>query len=857
MVGVCGAETGGERPPRTGGDLGGGRARLVVYNHLDRRDDCLGTTTRPLPEPISLFGGGCAKRRRFERLLVSPCASWCVERSKSIVGPAGQLGTMQKASEMVQGRIEMDGEKDKRKSEGSNGDCDVEGGQGRVAGERQREVVVSGGVGGKSGREWWELKGMKKKWGGERKRKKISEVEKKRGVTMVVHAMLREKMEGGYEEKFVETMDAMVDVRLLLGGERGIFGEGRHKRDLYKRHQLRKEGGGDGGFPGKSKWGVAQAKRIWGLVEDPISDGGVARDRVQAANEVIGMIHKDTRKRDRYASAATALNGSSMDINRVLNWLMGMQRWDVLQQVEKSTALLGASVVLCGECSTPKTESAASERVVSVQRSIQDMRTRFGCLRLSRTYVVHKGGLLVVVVIGPVAELAELQNCVVPFMLMLNPRATIAAKAPVSHLIARELFYSAAHSRRLVWAMANAALLLGHSTGDVQSHKAMAAALSSVLVQEHAQGAEWLQHAHDVTRARCAVIEIAQASGSHDVQMARTVLALCRGHMGCLADNETVRQLGLVVSRAGAGAGGCAQSTSRLRELCDRTVFRGASGSTRVGMAAAGLICGAIGMTPLLSGLEKASILESTARVLRPTVGEKTTRKLPAKHLRLLSHARVLESWTVAFQKPVQRQFTGLSEARGNKPQMALIRKAQRMAKAIQSRRRGYTIVNRNGTTGLQGEPPINVLAQEHPAFDVRALQHLVIFFRKAESRAVCEGGDEMLLEGEDLATCTEMHRFEYPCTVGTDGTARMLSDVFPATRSGTPMDDLPYPAAIIGAVYDPLPGVKASTRLLKPQAPPRAPPLPPWNGDSPKQMSRGCTYFSQMWVGIDQRPAN
>ena len=138
----------------------------------------------------------------------------------------------------------------------------------------------------------------------------------------------------------------------------------------------------------------------------------------------------------------------------------------------------------------------------------------------------------------------------------------------------------------------------------------------------------------------------------------------------------------------------------------------------------------------------------------------------------------------------------------------------------------------------------------------MRALQRLVTFFREAESRAVCEGGDEMLLEGEDLATCTEMHRFEYPCTVGTDGTARMLSDVFPATRSGTPMDDLPYPAAIIGAVYDPLPGIKASTRPQKPEPPSRQAP-PPWNGDSPKQMSRGCTYFSQMWVGIDQRPVN
>ena len=172
VVGVCGAATGGERPPRTGGDLGGGRARLVVYNHLDRRDDCLGTTTRPLPEPISLFGGGCATRRRVKRLLVSAGASWCVERSKSIVGPAGQLGTMQKASEMVQGRIKIDGKKGTKNNEGSNGDCDVGGGQGRVVGQGQREVVGGRGVGGKGGREWWESKGMKKKWGGERKIKK-------------------------------------------------------------------------------------------------------------------------------------------------------------------------------------------------------------------------------------------------------------------------------------------------------------------------------------------------------------------------------------------------------------------------------------------------------------------------------------------------------------------------------------------------------------------------------------------------------------------------------------------------------------------------------------------------------------
>ena len=759
---------------------------------------------------------------------------------------------MQKAEEMVPGRNSNDGDGGKSGNKESDGDGDASSGQGRAARERQGKVVGGEWMGCGGGREWWELKGMTKEWKEKKRKRKRSEIEKKRGVTMVLHVMLREAMMGCYEEKFVQTMDAMDDVRLLLGGERGVFGEGRHKLDVYKRRKARDEEGERGcgreEFSSKSKWGVAQAKRIWGFVDDPAADGGVAMARVEAASEMIGMIHKDTRKRDRYASAATALNCSSMDINRVLNWMMGMQRWDVLQHVEKATGLLSASVLLCGECSTRQTEAAAAEKVVSVQRTIQDLRDRFGCLRLARAYVVHKGALLVVVIIGPVAELAELQNCVVPFMLMLNPRATVSAKAPASHLVARELFYSPSHSRRLAWAMANASLLLGQATGEFQSHKAMCAALSGVLSQEPAQGPEWVQHAHDVTRARCAAICLVRVGVGDGVGVMHTMLALCRGNMGCIADNEAVCKLGAAVARTRSE--GCGQATSRLGELCSRPAFAKGRGSTTVSMAAAGLICGAIGMLPVGAATEKACIAECVARVIRCPTVIPCPPALRTNHLRLLSRAGALGSWTVGYAKPVHRQFTGLSETRGDKPRMALLRKIQRTAKAIQSRPMGSTIVNKNGTTGLLGDTPLNLLLKGHPAFGIHELQCLVAFFRRAESHGVCEADEEMHLGGEDASTCAEMHRFEYPCTVGNDGRARMLSDVFPATRTGTPMDGLPYPASIINAVYDPMQYLKQRTHPCKPAPPPRV-------LAHRRQEGRSCSYFSEMWTGVDSRPMN
>jgi len=698
-------------------------------------------------------------------------------------------------------------------------------------------VDGSGGLGEESGRGWWELKGMRKKWKEEKRKGKVSDIEKKRGVTMVLHVMLREGMNGCYEEKFVKTGEAMGDVRLLFGGERGIFGEGRHKLDLYKRHKMRGGESGEGGrgFSDKAKWGVAKAKRIWELVGEPTSDGGVTKGRVDAANEMIRLIHKDTRKRDRYASAATAMNCSSMDINRVLNWMMGMQRWDVLQQVEKAKGLLGATVVLCGECSTPQAEAVAAEKVVAVQRSIQDMRARFGCFRLCRPYVVNKGSLLVVVIIGPVFELAELQNCVVPFMIMLNPRATVSSKAPVSHLVARELFYAPAHSRRLVWAMANASLLLGHATSTEQSHKALAAALAGVLGQEATQGASWVQHAHDVTRARSAAIGMVVSRECHDVGMMSTILALSRGNMGCLVDNEAVRRLRSTTPTC-MGGEVCMQWTSRLGELCSRSGFD-KEGATSVSMAAAGLICG-------------GTLAEHGGCLLRCPATEKTGPTLRTKHIRSLSDAGALGSWTTGHTKSCNRQFTGFSEKRGDKTQMALLRKVQRMAKAIQSRADGFTIVNKTGTTGLTGTPPRNLLLQGHPAFNTTALQRLVVFFRKAESRAFYKEGGELVLDGEDVLTCAAMHMFEYPCTVGTDGTARMLSDVFPATRTGTPMDELPYPASIIDAVYDP---VQCDKTQARPNKPPPVRPAPP----NTRQQIVQCSYFSQMWIGVDERTLN
>ena len=292
-----------------------------------------------------------------------------------------------------------------------------------------------------------------------------------------------------------------------------------------------------------------------------------------------------------------------------------------------------------------------------------------------------------VVIIGPVAELAELQNCVVPFMLMLNPRATVSAKAHASHLVARELFYSPSHSRRLAWAIANASLLLGQSTGEFQSHKAVSATMSSLLSQEPAQGPEWVQHAHDVTRARCAAICLPQVGIGDGVGVMHTILALCRGNMGCLADNEAVCELGVAVAHTGSE--GCVQSTSRLGELCSRPAFAKGRGSTNVSMAAAGLICGAIGMLPGGASIDKACIAECAARVLRCTAVVSCPPTLRTNHLRFWSRAGALGSWAVGYAKPVHRQFTGLCETRGDNPRMALLRKIQRMAKAIQSRPMG------------------------------------------------------------------------------------------------------------------------------------------------------------------------
>ena len=381
------------------------------------------------------------------------------------------------------------------------------------------------------GREWWEERGRKgeEKQKVERRKDKImSGGRMKIGATMIMGVELLEgSKQKDHKERVSEVGKSMGDLKLLLEVECKEVGGSRGGPDVYSRQEMRREANmllQSGEERSKiAKWGVNRVREIWYALEDPAIDGGEIDGRVNAADEIIDAIAAGKRSRDRYSSHASIMVCSPMDVNRVMNWMASLQKWDALRQVEESDVLLGASVILCGECIDKESEIHAAERVVAVQRTLADLRKRFRSLSSCRSYVVHRGPLVVVVLIAPKKELFEIQNCITPFLLMQNPGSNAYAQAPCCHLIARELFYAADNSRRLFWAIANMTILVECALSISRTHASIATMVSSALT---APAVEWRQIIGTLSRNRYAILALFSVSSSSHEERLWAVLPL-------------------------------------------------------------------------------------------------------------------------------------------------------------------------------------------------------------------------------------------------------------------------------------------------------------------------------------------
>ena len=284
-----------------------------------------------------------------------------------------------------------------------------------------------------------------------------------RGVSIMLHKEIRDN--GGdkdYGKNFKEAMGTVAEIKgiLLAGGRReyeAIYGEPLEER-------LKGLGGrGQVVDNQKVEWGVERVTELWGALQSPAKDNWSTAGKVAVASAIATKVNKTKRKRSRYHGSVVATDCKVVSPRIVINSVIGSTKLKILKQYQSSAGALAAVYIKCGECSGAEEEASAAERVVAVQRSIQDLRAKFGCFRESKSYVVHTNSTMVrVVLVGPVGEIDELKNCIVPFCLMSDACSyTNATKwAPVSHLVARELFYAPDGSRRLLWALANASLLL-------------------------------------------------------------------------------------------------------------------------------------------------------------------------------------------------------------------------------------------------------------------------------------------------------------------------------------------------------------------------------------------------------------
>jgi hypothetical protein len=677
------------------------------------------------------------------------------------------------------------------------------------------------------------------------------------GATMILgmelfHDSKKEK----HVERASEVGKGLEDLKLLLAVECKGAGGSRGGPDVYRRQEMRREAtmllAGGGERCRIAKWGVTRAKEIWSALEDPSVDGGEIQGRVAAADELIDAIAAGKRSRDRYKSHATAMQSSPMDVNRVMNWLASLQKWDAMRQVEQSDVILGATVILCGECTDSASEAEAAERVVAVQRTLTDLRRRFGSFSSGRSYVVTRGTLVVVVLIAPTKELFEIQNCITPFFLMQNPISNAFAQAPSCHLIARELFYAADNSRRLLWAVANMTLLTERALSVSRKHSTIAGLVSSALT---APAAEWQQIIAALSRNRCAILAIFSVPGTSPRERLQAILPLLvptttkpewrAVDMSTLVSKSTIREMRTTTRCRKEGI--AHQVWIRLNELVNRPVFDLDDPVTQlIGPAATSLLAGAYTcltgtVSTLVTGCNEVCKKKSKSKVQS------------SKHISRLNTAGFLASWTLPKMAQQGRSYTGFKRSRDDgatKEYMAEMRQAARKQKKTRKVKDGSTMVQLDSATGLDGDLPSNRLIDSSARFSPETLVTLMRTMRWAENQQLQPDTKPFELTGEDSETARMSYRFQYPCTIAQTGEVGLLSETFPATRTGAPMEAMPYPMTMISAVYDPIQAPPTCVTVPPPKPPPKPPPRPP------PRPHRECEYFSKMWESIDPRPS-
>ena len=469
------------------------------------------------------------------------------------------------------------------------------------------------------------------------------------GATMILGVELLEgSKQTDHRERVSEVGKSMGDLKLLLEVECKEVGGSRGGPDVYRRQEMRREANmllESGEERSKiAKWGVNRVRAIWSALEDPTIDGGEIEGRVAAADEIIDAIAAGKRSRDRYSSHASMMTCSPMDVNRVMNWMASLQKWDALRQVEQSDILLGASVILCGECIDTESEINAAERVVAVQRTLTDLRKRFKSLSSCRSYVVNRGQLVVVVLIAPTKELFEIQNCITPFLLMQNPGSNAYAQAPCCHLIAREMFYAADNSRRLLWAIANMTILVERALSISRKHASIATMVSSVLA---APAVEWSQIIGTLSRNRYAILALFSVPSSSPEERLWAILPLLlpitksnklrHCDMSTLIQKHKVREMRDRTRYPPNDVDH--QVLTRFAELVNRKNFDSDEPSTQlIGPSATSLFAGAHAC------LTKSAALCVTR--CNETDKKQTKTQRHSKHISKLADAGLLASWT-------------------------------------------------------------------------------------------------------------------------------------------------------------------------------------------------------------------
>ena len=646
------------------------------------------------------------------------------------------------------------------------GGLDAEGNGGEVSDiegfhQRRDDSNVGGSSGkGENRRKCSELVGSK--WMGEdgRKEKRIrilmDEKETRRGVSIILHKELRDIEGGGdYGKKFKDAMGTVAEIKgiMMAGGRReyeAIYGGPLEERlaGLGVRGQV---------VDKKTvEWGTERVAELWDALRSPVNDNWSTTGKVAKAGAIATKVSKTKRKRSRYHGSVVAMECKVVSPRSVINSVIGSTKLKILKQYQSSVGVLAAVYIKCGECSGAEEEASAAERVVAVQRSIQDLRKKFGCFKECKSYVVHTNSTMVrVVLVGPVGEIDELKNCIVPFCLMSDACSyTNATKwAPVSHLIARELFYAPDGTRRLLWALVNTSLLLRSAIGGVRYRRVVDKGVEAMFALEAEKGDSRMKVFVTAARDRCALITVAKSPAFLDddnkLGVWHTLAALTApvGHQRFANVNAVALIRGAIAAMSG-GHTTCPQAVLRLKELVNRPCFfKGAR--HRVNPTSASLLAAAVGMpvvTNHLTAQELGVVVstvvssEDTPDQCPPIMGDSKPSK-HSKHIATLSIRGFFDYWVTPKPAGVigaARVLTGLTKGSSkDKSHAARMKREQRKLNFVKHKPPGYVLV-----CPVTGDPecnaqllnPHNRMEMGHPPFDLDALTSLTICLREAES---------------------------------------------------------------------------------------------------------------------------